>query len=87
MVEPYVIATNRQLSGMHPIYRLLKPHFKDTLEINAIARDVLVGAGGIVETTFSPGKYSMEMSSVAYRELWRFDQEGLPADLIRRYIA
>jgi lipoxygenase len=24
------------------------------------------------------------MSSFAYRELWRLDQEGLPADLIRR---
>ncbi|KAK1371588.1 Lipoxygenase [Heracleum sosnowskyi] len=87
VVEPYVIATNRQLSAMHPIYRLLKPHFRDTMEINAVARDVLVNSGGIIEKTFSPGKYSMEMSSVAYRELWRFDQEGLPADLIRRGMA
>lgn len=87
MVEPYVIATNRQLSAMHPIYRLLKPHFKDTMAINALARGGLVSAGGVIETAFSPGKYSVELSSVAYRDLWRFDQEGLPADLIRRYIA
>lgn len=87
MVEPYVIATNRQLSSMHPIYRLLKPHFKDTMAINALARESLVNAGGIIESAFSPGRYSLEMSSVAYRDLWRFDQEGLPADLIRRYMA
>uniref|UniRef100_A0A166GAS3 Lipoxygenase n=1 Tax=Daucus carota subsp. sativus TaxID=79200 RepID=A0A166GAS3_DAUCS len=87
VVEPYVIATNRQLSSMHPIYRLLKPHFKDTMAINALARESLVNAGGIIESAFSPGKYSLEMSSVAYRDLWRFDQEGLPADLIRRGMA
>ncbi|KAG7951019.1 hypothetical protein I3843_13G145100 [Carya illinoinensis] len=26
--EPYIIATNRQLSAIHPIYRLLLPHFR-----------------------------------------------------------
>ncbi|KAE8710611.1 Detected protein of unknown function [Hibiscus syriacus] len=32
--EPYVIATNRQLTVMHPIYRLLHPHLQYTMEIN-----------------------------------------------------
>nr|XP_043612882.1 linoleate 13S-lipoxygenase 2-1, chloroplastic-like [Erigeron canadensis] len=85
--EPYVIATNRQLSAMHPIYRLLHPHFRYTLEINALARESLINYGGIIESSFSPGKYSIELSSVAYGLLWRFDQEGLPADLIRRGMA
>ncbi|KAK1314215.1 hypothetical protein QJS10_CPA06g01741 [Acorus calamus] len=31
-----------------------------------------------------PAKYSMELSSVAYARLWRFDMEALPTDLIRR---
>ncbi|KAJ7961635.1 Lipoxygenase [Quillaja saponaria] len=85
--EPYVIATNRQLSIMHPIYKLLDPHFRFTMEINAFARDSLVNANGIIETTFSPGKYSIELSSVAYDKLWRFDREGLPNDLISRGMA
>ena len=51
-VEPYVIATNRQLSAMHPIYRLLQPHFRYTMEINASARSTLIDAGGIIESTF-----------------------------------
>ncbi|KAM1158118.1 hypothetical protein FF1_028651 [Malus domestica] len=85
--EPYIIAANRQLSAMHPIYRLLHPHFRYTMEINALARESLINAGGVIESTFSPGKYSIELSSAAYDQLWRFDMEALPADLIRRGMA
>ncbi|XP_062191781.1 probable lipoxygenase 8, chloroplastic [Phragmites australis] len=86
-VEPYIIAANRQLSEMHPIYQLLHPHFRYTMRINALARSALINAGGIIELSFSPQKYSMELSSVAYDQLWRFDMEALPADLIRRGMA
>ncbi|XP_050221909.1 linoleate 13S-lipoxygenase 2-1, chloroplastic-like [Mercurialis annua] len=85
--EPYIIAAHRQLSAMHPIYRLLHPHFRYTMEINALAREALVNAGGIIESAFSPGKYCMEMSSVIYGKFWRFDQEALPEDLISRGMA
>ncbi|ONI20265.1 hypothetical protein PRUPE_2G005300 [Prunus persica] len=85
--EPYIIAANRQLSAMHPIYRLLHPHFRYTMEINALARESLINAGGIIEGCFSPEKYSIELSSAAYDQLWRFDMEALPADLIRRGMA
>ncbi|KAJ8423313.1 hypothetical protein Cgig2_008842 [Carnegiea gigantea] len=85
--EPYIIATNRQLSTMHPIYRLLHPHFRYTMEINALARGLLINANGIIESTFSPGKYSIELSSVMYDKQWRFDHEALPADLISRGLA
>ncbi|PWA77611.1 linoleate 13S-lipoxygenase 2-1 protein [Artemisia annua] len=85
--EPYIIATNRQLSKMHPIHNLLHPHFRYTMEINALAREALINSGGIIESSFSPGKYSMELSSIAYGQLWRFDREALPADLIARGMA
>ncbi|KAK7827234.1 linoleate 13s-lipoxygenase 2-1 [Quercus suber] len=85
--EPYIIATNRQLSVMHPIYRLLHPHFRYTMEINALAREALVNAGGIIESSFSPGKYSLEFSSVAYDKQWQFNLQALPADLISRGMA
>ncbi|WZZ67912.1 hypothetical protein YC2023_079282 [Brassica napus] len=80
-------AANRQLSAMHPIYRLLHPHFRYTMEINARARQVLINVGGIIESCFWPGKYSLELSSDVYDKLWRFDREGLPADLISRGLA
>uniref|UniRef100_A0A2N9HGW0 Lipoxygenase n=1 Tax=Fagus sylvatica TaxID=28930 RepID=A0A2N9HGW0_FAGSY len=85
--EPYIIATNRQLSAMHPIYRLLHPHFRYTMDINAFAREILINAGGIVESSFSAGKYSMEFSSVAYDQEWQFNLQALPADLISRGMA
>lgn len=86
-MEPYIIATHRQLSAMHPIYMLLHPHMRYTLEINALARQGLINGGGIIEASFSPGKYAMEVSSAAYKSMWRFDMEALPADLIRRGMA
>lgn len=84
--EPYIIATNRQLSAMHPIYRLLHPHLRYTMEINALAREALINAQGIIENAFSPAKYSMELCSAAYDQLWQFDLQALPADLISRYV-
>ncbi|KAK9096597.1 hypothetical protein Sjap_022094 [Stephania japonica] len=87
VAEPFIIAANRQLSAMHPIYRLLHPYFRYTMEINAYARKQLVNAGGIIESCFSAGKYAMVFSSIVYDQVWRFDMEALPADLIRRGLA
>ncbi|KAJ4840617.1 hypothetical protein Tsubulata_020919 [Turnera subulata] len=76
-------------TGYHQLisHWLLQPHFRYTMEINALAREKLINAGGIIETSFFPGKYSMELSSVVYDKLWRFDREALPADLIARGMA
>lgn len=85
-LEPFIIAAHRQLSAMHPIYKLLDPHMRYTLEINGVARQNLINADGVVEACFTPGRYAMEISAAAYKN-WRFDLEGLPADLIRRGMA
>ncbi|OWM77455.1 hypothetical protein CDL15_Pgr016852 [Punica granatum] len=86
-MEPFIIAAHRQMSRMHPIFKLLEPHMRYTLKINAMARETLINAGGIIETDFTPGHYCMLMSCAAYRDWWRFDFEGLPSDLIRRGMA
>uniref|UniRef100_A0A5B6YZ48 Lipoxygenase n=1 Tax=Davidia involucrata TaxID=16924 RepID=A0A5B6YZ48_DAVIN len=86
-MEPFILAAHRQLSAMHPIFKLLDPHMRYTLEINAVARQILVNADGVIESCFTPGRYCMEMSAAAYENFWRFDLEGLPADLIRRGMA
>ncbi|XP_045820948.1 linoleate 13S-lipoxygenase 2-1, chloroplastic-like [Trifolium pratense] len=85
--EPYIIATNRQLSAMHPIYKLLLPHFRYTMEINALAREALVNADGIIESSFTPKKHSLLVSSIAYDKHWQFDLQALPNDLIHRGLA
>lgn len=83
VIEPFVIATNRQLSVLHPVHKLLHPHYRDTMNINALARQVLINAGGIIEDTFLWGRYSLEMSSKIYKD-WKFYEQALPADLFKR---
>lgn len=63
---------------------MLVPHYKNTMDINGAARKALINAGGIIEQNFTAGKYSMEMSAVVYNLDWRFDEQALPEDLIKR---
>ncbi|KAI9079311.1 hypothetical protein K1719_038712 [Acacia pycnantha] len=86
-MEPFIIAAHRQLNVMHPIFKLLKPHMKYTMQINALSREALINGGGIIESDFSCGKYCNHIVSAAYKDWWRFDMEALPNDLIRRGLA
>ncbi|RVX16942.1 Linoleate 13S-lipoxygenase 3-1, chloroplastic [Vitis vinifera] len=47
-MEPFILAAHRQLSAMHPIFKLLDPHMRYTLEINGMARQTLINADGRV---------------------------------------
>ncbi|XP_026871364.2 arachidonate 12-lipoxygenase, 12S-type isoform X2 [Electrophorus electricus] len=55
VVEVICVATLRQLPAVHPIYKLLSPHLKYSLEINCRARTQLISADGIFKRVVSTG--------------------------------
>ena len=54
-MECYAMGTIRNLPEAHPIYKLLYPHFRYTMEINVLARDKLISDGGILDQLFGIG--------------------------------
>ena len=52
LIEPFIIATARELAPNHPLGILLRPHFQGTLFINNAATVGLINKGGIVDATF-----------------------------------
>uniref|UniRef100_A0A0D3FEK9 Lipoxygenase n=1 Tax=Oryza barthii TaxID=65489 RepID=A0A0D3FEK9_9ORYZ len=70
-MEPFILAAHRHMSAMHPIFKLLHPHMRYTLEINALARQSLINADGVIESCFTPGPVSGEISAAYYRNHWR----------------
>lgn len=86
MTEPVIIASNRHLSKMHPIHQLMLPHFKYTFLTNATARKSLISAGGTFEQLFTPGEHFLELVLSYYKNVWNFEAQALPEDLLRRYL-
>ncbi|XP_053737250.1 hydroperoxide isomerase ALOXE3-like isoform X1 [Synchiropus splendidus] len=51
MAEVYAISTLRNLPVIHPLYKLLIPHFRGTLHVNSGGRKALLGPGGPLTIT------------------------------------
>ncbi len=55
VTEPFVMATMRNLSDPHPVYKLLRRHFRYTLAINEGARVTLLAEGGVFDDFIASG--------------------------------
>ncbi|GBG43227.1 hypothetical protein CBR_g76811 [Chara braunii] len=84
--EVYLIALRRRLSELHPLFKLLIPHFRFTLSINYRARTGLINAEGIIEDIFSGGSQSMAASAEVFKT-WKFEDQALPNNLEKRGVA
>ena len=54
-MEPFAVASWRQLPSLHPVWKLLKPHIKGVMAINTVGRERLIPAGGVADHTLSLG--------------------------------
>ncbi|KAF5911795.1 hypothetical protein HPG69_015773 [Diceros bicornis minor] len=55
VAEVIAVATMRCLPGLHPVFKLLIPHIRYTMEINTRARTQLISEGGIFDKAVSTG--------------------------------
>ncbi|XP_064408889.1 polyunsaturated fatty acid lipoxygenase ALOX12-like [Latimeria chalumnae] len=82
--EVFSIATLRQLPHMHPLFKLLIPHTKYTLEINTRGRAQLIGENGIFDMVFASGRGGhLEIARRAFQQL-TYKSLCFPDDLEER---
>ena len=78
IIEPMIVAMHRQLAECHPLFKLLVPHFRFTININDDAIHSLIVPGGVVACNVGIAiESSLELVSKAHRA-WRWD-EHVPA--------
>ncbi|XP_069502686.1 polyunsaturated fatty acid lipoxygenase ALOX12-like [Ambystoma mexicanum] len=84
IAEVLCVATLRQLPSLHPIFKLLMPHMRYTLEINTRARGQLISKNGIFDQVVSTGGEGF--LQVAQREYVKLTYESLclPEDVCSR---
>ncbi len=84
IVEPMIVALHRQVSEKHPLYKLLIPHFRFTININDDAIHSLIVPGGVVACNVGIAiESSLELVSRAHRA-WRWDEHVPEREFARR---
>jgi hypothetical protein len=85
-MEPFVMATMRNLSDQHPVYKLMRRHFRYTLAINEGARVTLLAEGGVFDDFIAsggPDKGHVKLGQKAYQS-WKLSDNNPRTDCARR---
>jgi arachidonate 15-lipoxygenase len=77
-VEPFVLATRRQLAPNHPLSRLLCPHFQGTLAINNAAHEKLIADKSDLDKIIAGTMKSTREAVVAGVSSYRIDDAMIP---------
>jgi arachidonate 5-lipoxygenase len=86
VVEPFLMATMRNLPDPHPVYKLLRRHFRYTFAINEMARTGLLAEGGVFDdfiATGGPAKGHVQLGRKGYAR-WTLRDNQPRSDLARR---
>jgi arachidonate 15-lipoxygenase len=84
IVEPMIVAMHRQLAEQHPLYKLLIPHFRFTININDDAIHSLIVPGGVVACNVGIAiESSLALVSKAH-QAWRWDEHVPAREFARR---
>lgn len=86
IMEAAALATVRNLSARHPLYKLLLPHFEGTIAINNSAANSMLAPGGVIDLSF--GGTLESMITLAGRAVGEYDFHAAmpPADFARRNV-
>ncbi|XP_043539450.1 polyunsaturated fatty acid 5-lipoxygenase-like isoform X2 [Chiloscyllium plagiosum] len=82
--ETFCIATLRQLPAVHPIFKLLTPHTRYTLEINTRARSDLLGEDGVIARVVASGGIGQDVIAQKGMQLFTYQAMCLPDNLKER---
>jgi len=84
VIEPFAIATARQLAENHPLGVLLRPHFRFMLSTNYTGRTVLMKKGGVVATLLGASlDEAKEIIKKAYIT-WSVKDNAFPTEIANR---
>lgn len=78
LIEPFVVATHRNLAPSHPVNRLLTPHFEGTLAINHAAQGILLSPGRGVDQLLGGTIESSRLAAVKAVRGWAFEDAMPP---------
>ena len=84
MMEPTAVASWRNLSSVHPVWKLLYPHTKGIMAINTLGRNKLIPEGGAADKVLSIGGGGQVTLMQKYYRSVSFDSYDLIKDLTER---
>jgi arachidonate 15-lipoxygenase len=85
-MEPFAIATARQLAEAHPLNVLLAPHFRFLIANNHLGRLQLVNPGGRVDDILAGSLAESLSITTDYYKNWDFLESSFPIDLKNRQV-